>query len=245
MPSPEPQYRDRCNNYVPTGLSVPRRPSIAEFGRDHRGSVVLADADELNRRPELWWWADVSGDGSHWAWFNGHRVQVDVAFHTENRRDVNDWKGRDEIRAGGEWTVSLARQQCWEGQIASDPLAALRRIPQVVDELLRHDAIDWTSSVSAADQLLGRRVYYDRTPAYISAVTVLDQGCVMIKPVGVDRFPPAVYDTDKPEDSLDDPAERLEIKDSILSPKFWWWRERTFGDEDPAKERTFDPTRTK
>lgn len=233
-------YRNRCDKYVPAGMSS-SFPQFAELGRGRLGQIKMGLADELNRDPALWWWADVSDDGSHWAAFQGHRVQVDIGFHTENWREVNEWKGRDEIRATGEWTLSLARQQCWQGQIGGDPLAALRGIPRIVGQLLEHPAIDWMSTVSAASQLLGRRVYYERVPAYISSVSPLLQGCVMVKPVGMDVFPKAVYQSDDPDDELDDPCERQEIKDSLLSPDFWWWRKKAVGDEDPTKGRTFDP----
>lgn len=231
-------YRDRNDNYVPTDLYLSGPPHLTEVNGEPV-QVALGKADELNRDQRDWWWADVSGDGTHWSRFNGHRVQVDVELHTENRREVNDWKGRDEIRAEGTWTISLARQQCWDGCVGTDFLSAFSRIPQLINQLLEHAAIDWTSTVSAESQLVGRRIYYDRTPAYISSASVLHQGCVMIRPVGMNLFPLDVCDMDRPEEA--DASERDELKVSLLGDKIWWWRDRAYGEEDPAKQRTYPP----
>lgn len=238
------QYRDRTNNYVPEKLLTLGRPQYAEIGYRRAvdsteetpimGRVAVGLADELNRDAH-WQWADVSGDGSHWARFEGHRIQIDVQFHTENRREVNDWKGRDEIRAEGVWTLALNRQQCWEGSIHPDPLAVLRAIPGVVDKLIHHEAIDWAGSTPAAEQLQGRRIYYERTPAVVSSTSVLDQGCVMIRPVGVEFFPPAVYELDEDDDG--DRWERREYKIDLLSPHVWWWREKRYGDESAPSSK--------
>lgn len=242
-----PEYRDRNSNYVPERLLASGRPQYAEIGFRRAidsaeetpimGRVAHGLADELNRERH-WQWADVSGDGSHWARFEGHRIQIDVQFHTENRREVNDWKGRDEIRAEGTWTLALNRQQCWEGFIHSDPLAVLRQIPDVIDKLINHAAINWFDSTPAAEQLQGRRIYYDRTPAVVESTSVLDQGAVMVKPVGIPFFPPAAYELD--EEHGGDEFERRTCKVDLLSPHVWWWREKRHGDEpeQPARARS-------
>lgn len=229
------EYRDRNDKYVPEGLYEPRPRRVAEISSrwdpdtDDRTPILAPVthglADELNR-DQHWQWADVSGDGSHWARFAGHRVQVDVTFSTSNDREVNDWKGRDEIRAGGSWHVAINRQPCWEGNIGSDIFYALHSIPAIVRKLMDHDAIDWLSPDPAADQLKGRRIYYERTPAVVSSTSVLSQGCVMIQPAEGDTFPASVYDLDRAEDSMDDPSERREHKVELLSQRIWWWREK-------------------
>lgn len=186
--------------------------------------IAHASADEQNRDHGTWWWVDVSGDGTHWSHFRGHRVQVDVALHTSNRREVNEWKGRDEIRAEGTWTLALNRQQIWEGNFGSDVFYALRELDRVTRALLDHVAIDWYDQKPVAEQLGGRRVYFDRCPAVVSYVSTLHQGCVGLKPVGVDRFPPSLYELDRNEDA--DPYERDEIKVDLLDPHIHWWRDR-------------------
>lgn len=230
---------DRNNGYVPDGLLVGGKPHFVEIAPMRGGVRVLGretiGAPDGDNRDHHWRWADVSGDGSHWSRFDGHHVQVDIELHTANRREVNAWKGRDEIRAEGTWTLALARQQCWEGYLRRDPLDQLIDIRSIAMRMLNHDAIDWRSEVTAADQLMGRRVYYDRTPAVVSSVSVLDQGCVMLKPVGFDVFPPSVHGLD--HDDEDDPFERGEVKVELLYERVWWWRDKPAGDEADLRQR--------
>lgn len=228
--------RDRNTNYVPDKLFTEGRPHLVEIAPPRDGQLVRARettglADEYNRE-DYWRWADVSGDGSHWAHFRGHHVQIDLELHTANRREVNDWKGRDEIRAEGTWTLALARQQVWEGYLHANPLDQMLDIRRIAQQLLDHSAIDWRDPAPVAEQLLGRRVYYERVPAVVSGVSVLSQGCVMLKPVGVDEFPPSAHAID---DGQDDPYERDEIKTELLDPNIWWWRERPAGDEPDTR----------
>lgn len=225
--------RDRNDHYVPDGIYLEGQPHLVEVGRRNRRAWIReahGKADELNR-DDTWRWADVSGDGTHWSHFTGHQVQVDVELHTENEHEVNDWKGRDEIRPSGTCTIALNRQPCWEGYIGGDVMAALRRIQEVLPKLLGHSAIDWRLATPAAEQLAGRRVYYERTPAVVSSTSLLSQGCVILKPAGADRFPPSSYDADEPEN--DDPYERDQLKVDILSDRIWWWRNKLTDGETP------------
>lgn len=229
-PAPEDQYvPDDLWLDSPTRLVeiTPPRPDTAPL----HGRVALGLPDALNRQPERWSWADISGNGTHWSDFRGHRIQVDIQLHTENWHDVNAWKGRDEIRPGGTWTLALNRQQCWEGYLHLDPLNVLIEIRRIGLALMEHSAIDWSSDKSAAEQLVGRKVYYGRTPAVVSSASVLSQGCVMLKPIGVDAFPPAVHELDR--DGTPYLGEREEIKTELLDPNVWWWRDKPAGDEPP------------
>jgi hypothetical protein len=101
--------------------------------------------------------------------------------------------------------------------------------------MLDHSAIDWRREMSAVQQLEGRRVYYDRTPAVVSSASVLSQGCVMLRPVGVDRFPPSVHSLDAEDD--EDPYERDEIKVELLCERVWWWRDKAAGAEEDLRRR--------
>jgi hypothetical protein len=224
---------DRTNGYVPDRLLTGGTPHYVEIAPMRGGVRVIGretiGAPDCDNRDHHWRWVDVSGDGSHWSHFRGHQVQIDIEFHTANRREVNDWKGRDEIRAEGRWTLALARQQCWEGYLRQDPLDQLLEIHRIANRMLNHSAIDWRLETSAVHQLEGRRVYYDRTPAVVSSASVLSQGCVMLRPVGADRFPPSVHVIDDEGD--DDPFERDEIKVELLCERVWWWRDKPAGDE--------------
>lgn len=207
--------------------------------------LAMASPDEFNRNRRNWWWADVSGDGTHWSQFDGHQVQVDVELHTSNRREVNDWKGRDEIQPGGEWLIKLNRQPVYGGYIGRDVPATLRAIERKVSALLDNSfeggcsGLDFQDSRPFAEQLTGRRIYYDRTPAVITS-TVLDQGCIMIKPVGVSKFPRSAHDLDSEPDGtghreqdLYDEYETRELKVHIDSPHVWWHRDRPYSPDEP------------
>lgn len=139
---------DRTNGYIPDRLYTGSKARhVVEIAPPRNGSPVLGHetigAPDRDNRDAYWRWVDVSSNGTHWSHFRGHQVQIDIDFHTENRREVNDWKGRDEIRAEGTWTLALARQQCWEGYLRQDPLDQLIEIRRIGQALLNHDAIDW------------------------------------------------------------------------------------------------------
>lgn len=189
--------------------------------------LELAGADELSGSNDSWWWVDTSehGDGTHWSRFEGHHVQVDVELSTENEREVNDWKGRDEIRPGGKWLLKLNRQPVAGGYVSADPLRTLDEIKRLVPELMNHAALHHSDPRPYAEQLMYRRVYYDRTPAVVVG-TVLDQGCVILRPVGVEAFPVSLYDYDRPDESTDDPYERREAKVELWYAPVHWWRDR-------------------
>lgn len=211
-----------------------------------RARLAMAHADEHNRDQGHWWWADMSGepfaDGRpHWSAFRGHRTQVDITLTTANRREVNTWKGRDEIRGGGEWKLLLNRQPVYGGHFGTDVFYALRQIEEKLRTLTGDMApgLNHTDPRPYAEQLLGRRIYYDRTPAVIVG-TVLSQGCVVVKPVGLAAFPRPVHDLDAEPDGtghgeqdLYEEAEHREVKVEIDSPLIWWWRSRPFGPDEP------------
>lgn len=228
---------DRINGYVPDRLFLDGQPHHVEIAPPRNSGPIIGretiGAPDEHNRDAHWRWADVSGDGTHWSHFRGHHVQIDIAFRAVNRREVNDWKGRDEIRAEGTWTLALARQQRWEGFLRQDPLDQLLDIRRIARDLLEHPAINWRLATSVAEQLAGRRVYYDRTPAVVSSTSVLSQGCVMLRPVGVDHFPPSVHALDDERD--DDPYEPNEIKVELLSHHVWWWRDKPAGDEEDLR----------
>ena len=230
---------DHTDGHVPDRLYTGGTPHLVEIAPPRGGVRVMGretigapDHDNLDQH---WRWADVSGDGSHWSRFMGHQVQVDIEFHTANRREVNAWKGRDEIRAEGTWTLALARQRCWESYLRQNPLDQLLEIHRIATRMLGHEAIDWRREVSAVEQLEGRRVYYDRTPAVVSSACVLEQGCVMLRPVGLDCFPPSAHSLDREDE--DDPFERDEIKVELLCERVWWWRDKPAGDEPDLRSR--------
>jgi len=228
---PRPAYPSRTRKYVPTNLSTSGNVAELDSGYTSRGRpprigrIAFGDADELNRDGPRWWWADVQGDGTHWSKFRGHHVQIDIVLHTENQREVNEWKGRDEIRPSGSWTLALNRQPIWEGRVGADPLNVLWRIHEVTQKLLDHHAINWNLAEPAAEQLMGRLVFFRDTPARISSVVCLEQGCVILSPVGTSKFPPPVWSRDGADDIEYDDTEDDHVKVDLLDQGVWWWRE--------------------
>jgi hypothetical protein len=206
---------------------------VADVGRPKTVRVELAGADEVNGgETGSWFWADVSGDGSHWSRFEGHLMQVDVELHTCNERDANDWKGRDEIRAAGEWKLSLNRQVMADGWFREDVGAALREIGRVVEQLRHHSALDHRIDTPYAEQLVGRKVWYERTPAVVSMLT--GDGCVMLRVVGAEYFPPTVWEVEQAAESGIEPELDNEVKIELTSEKIWWWRKPLPG--EPATQ---------
>jgi hypothetical protein len=204
-----------------------------------RGVWAIGRADELNRDQGDWQWADVSGDGTHWARFDGHLVQVDVELHTANGHDVHHWKGRDDIRAGGSWTIALNRQQVYEGRVGGDVQGALQRIQEKVRTLINLTPLDHGDPRPYAEQLVGRRVYYHSHPAVVSSASVLHQGCVMLRPVGTVAFPRRSWQLDDEPDGVHDEQdlydeyEAREAKVEIDDPAIYWWRKRSYSPDEP------------
>lgn len=239
MDEKRPAYRDRNRGYVPDGLfpeGETKNRVLIGPGDDPR---VLKHglADELNREhtwqwvkvagpeiPDQWRPADAPSSPDHWSLFEGHHVLVDVQYRQANRREVNDWKGRDEIRAEGEWQLFFNRVQVLDGYCTKNVLADLVKIAQLAQRLLDHEAVDWCSSVPYAEQLVGRKVWYREVPAIVSR-DVLSQGCVILEPDGAEKFPPPVWSRDKGEGEYDG-CEDDTAKVEILSPHIWWWRDR-------------------
>lgn len=229
--------RDRSSGYVPDGMPTGPTDNRVLVGPSDRPLVLKHGLpDELNR-DGTWWWAQTGGrqpdesvpaampDGAqaeHWSHFMGHKVLVDVAYRPQNRREVNDWKGRDEIRPEGNWLIRFNRTQVWEGWCTLDFAADLRRIATTAERLLAHDAVDWMSQVPYSRQLEGRAVWYRSTAARVASV-VLDQGCVMLRPEPpVERFPPPQYALDRLQEY--DDSEEDEVKVDLLDSNVWWWR---------------------
>jgi hypothetical protein len=207
---------------------------VAEVGQPKTVRVELAGADELNGgEAGSRFWADMSGDATHWSQFGGHLMQVDVELHTYNERDVNHWKGRDEIRAGGEWTLLLNRQPIADGYFGEDVGAALRQVDRWIIELASHPALDHRIATPYKEQLVGRKVWYERTPAVVSMLT--GDGCVMLRVVGAEHFPPAVWEVEQAAESGIEPELDDEVKVELTSEKIWWWRREVL-DGEPATQ---------
>lgn len=215
------------DKYVPEELYETRR--TVEFGsaeHPRHARLALGQPRRWGSEPpksDSVWWAET--EPGHWSNFGrAHFFHVETGLSTSNRREVNDWKGRDEIRGEIWWWIKINGEQVWEGHGSTDVGHALRAMERTVEKLREHTAITWGMGQTAAEQLSGLKIWYDRTPAVVSSVSTLNQGCVMIKPDnGEEFFPPPVWQ--RPEE--DDPYERREFKITLLNDRVYWWR----GDE--------------
>lgn len=151
--------------------------------------------------------------------FNGHRVLMSVEIGEENYLKESDLSG-DEIRKGGYARIFADGIQVYEF-FHRDAERALIRAAQLIPKLHEAALMSWTNK-RERDKLVGRKVFYDRTPAIIERL-VVDQGCVILKPDGASAFPPPIYAIDGDDDFYDD-DERDYVKTEVLDPKIWWSR---------------------
>lgn len=148
--------------------------------------------------------------------FNGHRILIDVELRSNNYLKESALSG-DEIRKGGSGAIFADGIQVYEF-FFRDTQWALLKAHSLIGKLSEHSS-NWLVK-RERDQLVGRRIFYDRTPAIITSL-IEDQGCIIVKPDGVPEFLPPVYAADDGEWSGED---RKSIKDDVLSHNIWWWR---------------------
>lgn len=238
---------DRNDGYVPETphYTTELRPSFyALVGNPYQDRhlteivpVALALPDELNRDSARWWWAQIDPGGpedkEHWSHFRGHQIRVGVELRTWNERDVNDWKGRDEIIPAGYWLLTFNDEVVYGGHVGAEPLDTLLTIRRTAQRLLNLGGIDWRSG-DYRQQIEGAHVYYKDTPAVLYH-WMPEQGCVMVRCVD-GTFPPHAYDIEH-NYSADSATEE---KIDLLSDRLWWWRKRLYpGDiTDPDEETT-------
>lgn len=245
--SDPPPYRDRTDGYVPEpSYGDELQPQFLATIGPPTGAralvpVALGKPDELNRDPTSWWWAQISPASAgkeHWSKFSGWDIRISVQLDTWNWRDVNDWKGQDEVRKAGSWLLSFNDQPVYGDTVYGDAFATLERIARTARDLLSDRVqIDWRKGDYLA-QLIGRPIYYRDTPARIR-FWMPDQGCVSIEAIeGGPDFPPMAYDVDRrtgtdinPEHDYSEEWAR-DVKVELLSPDIWWHRSRPFGIED-------------
>ena len=145
--------------------------------------------------------------------FDGHRILIDVVIRSYNYLKESEMSG-DEIRKGGECCIFADGVQVYSF-FHRDPQYALLKAHGLIPTLAEHP-----SGIMVArdrDRLVGRKVFYERTPAVITSL-ILDQGCVIMKPDGCTELPPPVWAEDGDDDDRD------HVKDDILSPRIWWHR---------------------
>jgi hypothetical protein len=152
--------------------------------------------------------------------FDGHRIQVKIELETYNYLKESELSG-DEIRKGGEGKIYLNGEptDSWFFRDIEHALdGAKHRLATIMDHPLRL----WDKTERA--KVVGRKVYYQNTPAVVRHFFA-DQGCVVLAPADGYSFPVPAYAIEDARES-GGTAEREEdtAKIEITSPEIWWWR---------------------
>lgn len=158
---------------------------------------------------------EVGSEGERVVGFNGHRILVRVQLETCNYLKTS-WMSGDEVRKGGLWRVWLNGYEVYSG-FTGDAFEALLTIRQKLHALMGLPVRLWKGESPE-----GRAVYYRDMPARITT-WLPDQGCVVLVPDGEMAFAPPAWS--------DDREAQQSIKDDILSPHIWWWRDAARGEE--------------
>lgn len=157
--------------------------------------------------------------------FDGHRILIDVVIRSENYLKSSYYSG-DEIRKGGSGVIIADGVQVYEF-FFRDPQWALLKAHQIISKLSEHSS-GWFIK-SEREKLVGRKIYYERTPAVITRL-IEDQGCMIIAPDGVPEFPAPIWALEGDTSGDDD---RKAIKVEVDSPSIWWFRKEK---EEATKE---------
>jgi hypothetical protein len=160
-------------------------------------------------------WPDGSIEG-----FNGHRVLKRIEVEEGNYLKTSGLSG-NEVRRTCSCKIFFNDRQVYE--LAGRDLAPmLLRIHRTISELLElpvNLAGNWDK------ELIGRKIYYHEQPAVIIHFFP-DQGAIVMQADGCTFREPAWHkDKDDPHHEYPQENEDQEVKDDILSPHIWWFRE--------------------
>lgn len=149
--------------------------------------------------------------------FDGHRRLIDITIKSGNYLKSSNLSG-DEIRKSVVGAIISDGTQVYEFS-HREPERALLKAWQLLGVLQEHES-GWLSTDERM-RLPGRRIYYHDVPATISGL-VEDQGCVLIETApGIEL--PNRGDDDRWDDWRE--GDHYVIKDNVLSPHIWWWRD--------------------
>lgn len=161
-----------------------------------------------------------SGTQDDYVGFNGHWNLVDVQFESSNYLKSSYLSG-DEVRKTGMCKIFSDRIQVYEF-FYRELNWALIKAANVISQLEEHAS--WWMRKDERAKLVGRKVYYHDEPAIITSI-IEEQGCVILKPDGMEVFKDPIWLLeDKKDGQLWDMDERSSVKDDVLSPHIWWFR---------------------
>lgn len=143
--------------------------------------------------------------------FDGHRVCTKVVIQEYNYLKESELSG-DEIRKGGSAKIFFDDVQVYEF-FHRDTTRALIECHHMIEKLAS------LPIRLPKESPKGKKIFYREVPAVIVR-HIVDQGAVIIEPDAGCQFPKPVW-----EDSEWYPDEERIIKDDILSPHIWWFRD--------------------
>ena len=146
--------------------------------------------------------------------FNGHRILVDMQFKSRNYLKESELSG-NEYRKGGSCEIIADGDVIYEF-FYRDIQWALIKAHGLIGEISEHPS-GWINK-DEREKLVGRSVYYRGTAAIIERL-IVDQGCMILKPEGMDYFPQPPWRDDDYDDEPD-----ITVKVEVLDPNIWWWR---------------------
>lgn len=152
--------------------------------------------------------------------FDGHRIQVKIELETFNYLKESHFSG-DEIRKGGEGRIFLNGEQI-TSYFFREIEYGLTQAKGELTKLMDHPVSWWDAK--EREKMVGRKVYYENTPAVVKYL-FLDQGCVVLEPEAGHQFPIPAHELEEAKNEGRQPErEERTVKIEFTSKSIWWWR---------------------
>lgn len=150
--------------------------------------------------------------------FDGHRRLIDVDIKSSNYLKESEYSG-DEIRKSVTGSIIVDGVKLVE-IFGREVQQVMKWVDRAIDEYSEHPS-RWFDK-KAREALVGRKIFYHDQPATIKRI-IEDQGAIIIE--CPPNFKPPIRD-EEDEDGWDDwkVDGHYEVKDDVLSPHIWWWR---------------------
>lgn len=160
-------------------------------------------------------WPDGSVEG-----FAGHRVRRRIEIEESNYLKTSGLSG-NEVRKACSCTIYFNDKPVYAFGAREAP-AALLRARHIIGKLEDLPIHHWDKP---EEEIVGRKVFYRDDPAVITDFFA-DQGAIVLKADGCSFRPPAWQQADEEEMAMRAAdGNDQEIKDDILSPHIWWFRD--------------------
>lgn len=149
--------------------------------------------------------------------FDGHRVLTDVKLHTYNYLKSSYYSG-SEIRKGGTAEILMNGRVVYSfffREVENACIEAYNTISKIFEHPLRVWAKD--------EEIVGRKVYYDRTPAIITNFDG-EEGTVTLKAEEGHAFPIPVWWNNE-WDGEYTASDRETVRVDYIRSEVWWFRD--------------------